>query len=220
MRPWFLAVTTAAALLLSPLATAQAATPATFGFQSPLGTYNQASLQTGLAVYQANCAACHSIKAVKYRDLRGIGLTPPDITALTTGIHRFLTPSAKTGTPVTPNNRLLALHPTQPGAQPAPDLSLAAATMPHGPQSIVAFLRTHHPIKPGSVTLAHGKKPSVAVMTHDVATFLAWSADPTLTQRKSIMLRAMIFLAIFGVIGFIALRGDRARLSSRADRAR
>ncbi len=209
MRPWFLAATLVAALLLSPQALA--GQPATFGFQSPLGTYNQASLQTGFAVYQANCAACHSIKAVKYRDLRGIGLTPPDITALTTGIHRFLTPGAKSGSMVTPNNRLLALHPAQPGAQPAPDLSLAAAAMAHGPQSIVALLRTHHPIKPGSVTLAHGKKPSVAVMTHDVAAFLAWSSDPTLTQRKSIMLRAMIFLAIFGVIGFIALRSDRAR---------
>lgn len=194
-----------AAFALSPMA--QAAPH--FGFTTLFGSYNQASLQTGFAVYQADCAACHAIRAVRYRDLTGIGLTPAAITRLTGQIHRFLTPGAKSGIPMAPDNRLLALRPPGANSQAAPDLSLITTALPHGPARIVALLRAHHPLAPGSITLAGGVKPSPATMDHDVAAFLAWSADPTLDQRKSIMLRAMIFLTIFGLIGFFALRQDR-----------
>lgn len=141
-----------------------------FGFTAPLGTYNQATLRAGFAVYQANCAACHRISAVRARDLAGLGVSPAAMA------------------------RWRALRPTQQPA--APDLSLIATALPQGAASIVSLLRVHHP-------------PKSAVMAHDVAEFLAWSADPTLDQRKSIMLRAMIYLAIFGLIGFFALRQDR-----------
>ncbi|GAA5265234.1 ubiquinol-cytochrome c reductase cytochrome c1 subunit [Acidiphilium sp. MT5] len=141
-----------------------------FGFTAPLGTYNKATLRAGFAVYQADCAACHGISAVRARDLAGLGVSPAAMA------------------------RWRALRPTQQPA--APDLSLIATALPHGAASIVSLLRVHHP-------------PKSAAMAHDVAEFLAWSADPTLDQRKSIMLRAMIYLAIFGLIGFFALRQDR-----------
>jgi ubiquinol-cytochrome c reductase cytochrome c1 subunit len=183
MRPALISLL--AAFALSPMA--QAAPH--FGFTAPLGTYNKATLQAGFAVYQAECAACHAISAVRNRDLIGLGLNPAAIARL-----RAVRP------PMANRN---ANRPA------APDLSLITTALPHGPASIVALLRVHHPLAPGSITLAGGVKPSPAIMAHDVAEFLAWSADPTLDQRKSIMLRAMIYLAIFGLIGFFALRQDR-----------
>ncbi len=159
---WFFAV-----LAVSPVARAAPH----FAFTAPLGTYNKATLQAGFAVYQAQCAACHTISAVRAGALADLGVSPAAMA------------------------RLRALRPPQQPA--APDLSLIATALPHGAASIVSLLRVHHPLKS-------------AVMAHDVAEFLAWSADPTLDQRKSIMLRAMIYLAIFGLIGFFALRQDRA----------
>ena len=99
MRLAFLAF---AAAVASPLAAvaqgAQQAVPAatsteaeklpsvSWSFDGPLGTFNRASEQRGLQVWQAVCNNCHSMKEAYYRNLTGIGLSPEQVKAFAAAI--------------------------------------------------------------------------------------------------------------------------------------
>ena len=50
-----------------------------FSFEGPLGTYDKAALQRGLAVYRQVCSACHSLKRVAYRNLEALGYTEDQV---------------------------------------------------------------------------------------------------------------------------------------------
>lgn len=81
----------AAALALPGLARAVSAEPeplpkVDFSFDGPFGTFDRASAQRGLQVWQGVCANCHSMKEAYYRNLDGIGLTPEQIKAFAAGI--------------------------------------------------------------------------------------------------------------------------------------
>jgi ubiquinol-cytochrome c reductase cytochrome c1 subunit len=51
------------------------------------------------------------------------------------------------------------------------------------------------PLSDGQVTYADGTKATVAQMSHDVATFLTFIANPEMEQRKSIGVKMVLFLA-------------------------
>ena len=57
-----------------------------WSFSGPFGTYDRASEQRGLQVWQGVCANCHSMKEAYYRNLEGIGLTPEQVKAFAAGI--------------------------------------------------------------------------------------------------------------------------------------
>ncbi|HEX7389629.1 MAG TPA: cytochrome c1 [Acidiphilium sp.] len=234
-----------AALALSGLArsaSAQTRLPQEFSFQSPLGTYDKTDLQVGFAVYQANCASCHGLGLVHYRDLRHLGLAPQDIAAVLAKLNAEKSADPPGKAPLMARDTFRAPFPDDAaaaakfhGAIP-PDLSLIErghkngadyiysllmgyraappdVTMLPGHYYNVAFpgLQTAMPpaLKPGSVTLADGKKPSVQQMAHDVAAFLAWTANPTLDERKAVGLRIILFLIVLGIFGGLALRSGR-----------
>lgn len=76
-------------LYLSPLSSCWANPHSTLplkklgaSFQSALGTFDRAALQRGYKVYKEVCAACHSLKLLRYGSLIGIGLTPEEIKVL------------------------------------------------------------------------------------------------------------------------------------------
>ena len=50
------------------------------------------------------------------------------------------------------------------------------------------------PLSDGQVTYADGTKATVAQMAHDVVTFLTWTANPDMEQRKRIGVKAVLFL--------------------------
>lgn len=52
------------------------------------------------------------------------------------------------------------------------------------------------PLHDGQVAYADGTPNSVAQMSHDVVTFLAWAANPELVQRKQIGMRVILFLVL------------------------
>ncbi len=52
------------------------------------------------------------------------------------------------------------------------------------------------PLHDGQVTYADGTTASVEQMAHDVATFLAWAANPDMVQRKQIGWRWVLFFLI------------------------
>lgn len=53
-----------------------------FSFEGPLGHYDKAALQRGLQVYRNVCAACHSLKRVRYRNLEALGYDESQIKAI------------------------------------------------------------------------------------------------------------------------------------------
>ncbi|MCA3360178.1 MAG: cytochrome c1 [Roseomonas sp.] len=53
-----------------------------FSFDGIFGTYDRASAQRGFQVYKEVCAACHSLRLVSYRNLRELGLTEAQVTAI------------------------------------------------------------------------------------------------------------------------------------------
>ena len=48
-------------------------------FNGIFGRFDESSLQRGFQVYREVCAACHGIRHVSYRDLKGIGYTNDEI---------------------------------------------------------------------------------------------------------------------------------------------
>jgi ubiquinol-cytochrome c reductase cytochrome c1 subunit len=73
-----------AALALPAAAWAQQAEPeplphVNFSFDGPFGTFDRASAQRGLQVWQQVCSNCHSMKEAYYRNLEGIGLTAEQV---------------------------------------------------------------------------------------------------------------------------------------------
>lgn len=52
------------------------------------------------------------------------------------------------------------------------------------------------PLSDDLVEYADGTQATVAQMSHDVSTFLAWAADPKLEERKAMGVKVMLFLII------------------------
>ncbi len=217
-----------------------------FGFLSPFGGYDNATLQAGFAVYRADCASCHGLNLVHYRDLAGIGLSEKDIAAITAQISQPDGVGAN-GKPrlvkATPDAVMTWSYADDAAAKAAnhgalpPDLSLFESGRANGAAYVQALLLgyraappnltllpDHHynvafpggqiamppALKPGSVTLADGKQPDQAQMAHDVAEFLAWTADPKLEDRKVSGLGAILFLLVLGGLGAVVFRRRRA----------
>ena len=89
MRLAFLAF--GAAIMLPGIAAAQSAEPEAppdvhWSFSGPFGTFDRASEQRGLQVWQEVCSNCHSMKEAYYRNLTGIGLTADQVKAFASTI--------------------------------------------------------------------------------------------------------------------------------------
>src|SRR4051795_12861540 len=50
-----------------------------FSSDGPLGKFDKAQLQRGFQVYSEVCSACHSLKLVSFRDLKGLGYNEAEI---------------------------------------------------------------------------------------------------------------------------------------------
>lgn len=188
-----------------------------WAFQTPFGTYNDKTLRTGFAVYQADCARCHGLSLVPYRNIKALGLSRRRLASIMARIKKKKALDAK-GAPSAKK-----IHRAMP-----PDLSLIEEGHRDGPDYVYSLLTGYRPappgvilrpdyyfdiaypgkqiamppaLKPGSVTLADGKTPSIRVMAHDVAAFLAWTAHPDLDRRKAAGAGMFILLLILGIIG-------------------
>jgi ubiquinol-cytochrome c reductase cytochrome c1 subunit len=55
--------------------------PLKLSSDGPFGKFDQAQLQRGLQIYTEVCSACHSLKLVSFRDLKGLGYNDAEIKA-------------------------------------------------------------------------------------------------------------------------------------------
>ena len=62
------------------------------------------------------------------------------------------------------------------------------------------------PLNDGQVTFDDGSKNDVKSMAKDVSAFLTWTAEPKMTQRKSVGWAALIFLIIFTGLAYLSYR--------------
>lgn len=69
------------------------------------------------------------------------------------------------------------------------------------------------PLSDGQVQYMDGTTASLEQMSHDVVVFLQWAAEPEMEHRKSMGLKAIIFLIVFTVVFYIAKRRIWANLN-------
>lgn len=62
------------------------------------------------------------------------------------------------------------------------------------------FLAMPPPLSAGQVEFADGTEATLPQMAHDVTSFLAWAAEPTLMERKSVGIRVEIYLIILTIM--------------------
>lgn len=80
-------------------------------------------------------------------------------------------------------------------APPPPDLKLAEG-MQYNKYFPGHQIAMPPPLSPDQVAYADGTKASVEQMSHDVTTFLAWTAEPEMEHRKSLGVKVILFLLI------------------------
>ncbi|HJD55817.1 MAG TPA: cytochrome c1 [Rickettsia endosymbiont of Pyrocoelia pectoralis] len=88
-------------------------------------------------------------------------------------------------------------------SEPPADFKLmnGAHYNPYFPGSQIAM---PPPLTDGQVTYMDGTNASVEQMSHDVAVFLQWAAEPEMEHRKSMGLKVMMFLVVFTIFFYIA----------------
>lgn len=215
--------------LAGPAAAEDTLSPLKFQSSGVLGSYDKAALQRGFLVYQTDCAACHSMNALHYRDLAALGFTPDQVAAIASNVKR------PDGTAATLDDMFKDPHAQAAsfgGALP-PDLSVFENTVSKGPYFVYDYLTGYvpppdgttllpghyfntafpgnqtampAPLKGNDVAYADGVAATVPQEAQDVAAFLQWSADPELDTRREIGLRAIIFLVFLTVIAIATKR--------------
>lgn len=212
------------------------------GFSNPFGTFDRAALQRGFQVYKEVCSACHSLNLVAYRNLKDLGYSPEEITAIaaqsdfTDGPNddgemftRKGVPADHFKAPFANEKAAAAAN----GGKAPPDLSLIVKARKGGEDYIVALLTGFEeapadfkmpangyynaafaghviamppPLSDGGVTYADGTKATIKQEAKDVATFLAWAAEPNLEARHQTGLKVILFLLVLVGVLYSAKR--------------
>lgn len=122
---------------------------ANFGFEGPLGRFDNAQLQRGFQVYKEVCSACHSLNRLAFRDLQGIGYSEGQ-TKTIAGEFQVPSINPETGEAATrkgmPADKFPLVYPNDVAARAAnnnaipPDLTLMAKARHDGPNYIYSLL--------------------------------------------------------------------------------
>jgi len=92
------------------------------------------------------------------------------------------------------------------GYQEAPAGVTMAPALSYNPYFPGNQIAMPPPLSDGQVTYADGTVASVDQMAHDVVIFLQWAAEPEMEHRKSLGLKAMIFLTFLTIFFYVAKR--------------
>lgn len=240
-----------------------------WSFKGIFGRFDDASVKRGAEVAVGVCMACHSIKYIKFDQLRQFGFTETEIKTL-----------AESQGHTKKDNMLSSMGPSIAkevfGIEP-PDLSLmtkarkgyedytfgilmgyatdsdsalATRVMADGQVSkeealevastlhmdarhpekmggvlkrIIAgenfnkyfpgnFFAMPNPLPKGAVTYADKTESTQIQMARDVVTFMAWAAEPTLMERKSLGVKVILYLFILTIMLYAVKRRIWAKI--------
>ena len=205
-------------------------------FNGIFGRFDESSLQRGFQVYREVCAACHGIRHISYRDLKGIGYTNDEIKVIAADyeivdgpndegemFEREALPSDKFVGPYE-NDKIARL--ANNGAYP-PDLSLIVKARANGADYLYSLLNGYKdypenfeasegmyynefypgyqiampsPIMDDIVEYSDGTEATQEQIAKDVTSFLAWTAEPELEERKSLGVKTLFFLILLTIM--------------------
>jgi ubiquinol-cytochrome c reductase cytochrome c1 subunit len=205
-------------------------------FDGIFGRFDESSLQRGFQVYREVCAACHGIRHISYRDLKGIGYTNDEIKVIAADyevmdgpnddgemFEREARPSDKFVGPYE-NDKIARL--ANNGAYP-PDLSLIVKARADGANYLYSLLNGYKefpdnfeasegmyynvfypgnqiampsPLIDDIVEYSDGTEATQSQIAKDVTSFLAWTAEPELEERKSLGVKTLFFLILITIM--------------------
>ena len=149
-----------------------------WSFNGMFGTFDRASLQRGLQVYQEVCAACHSLRLVAYRNLAAIGLSEDQVKAVAAEAEVTDGPNAEGEMytrPARPSDRFAspfanenAARASNNGALP-PDLSLMTKSRKGGADYLHALLTSYKEEAPAGFKLGEGMQYNVFFPGNQIA---------------------------------------------------
>ncbi len=213
-----------------------------FEFRHIFGTFDRSALQRGFQVYKEVCATCHSLKRIRYRNLKALGFTEAQIKAIAsqyeildgpnTEGQMFKRKALSSDSIPSPYANDNAARATNNGALP-PDLSLIVKARNGGadyiyslltgytqpPQGVIVDAERHYnayfpgnfismapPLVENQITYADGTPATVDQMAKDVATFLAWCAEPEMEQRKQTGVKIILYLFFMTILFYATKR--------------
>ena len=205
-------------------------------FNGIFGRFDESSLQRGFQVYREVCAACHGIRHISYRDLKGIGYTNDEVKIIAADyeildgpndegemFEREARPSDKFVGPYE-NDKIARL--ANNGAYP-PDLSLIVKARADGANYLYSLLNGYKefpdnfeasegmyynefypgnqiampsPLMDDIVEYSDGTEASQSQIAKDITSFLAWTAEPELEERKSLGVKTLFFLILITIM--------------------
>lgn len=177
------------------------------------------TLRRGATVVTSVCMSCHSLKYLRYLDLKKLGFSDAEVKTMSAG-----NPPAAPLTAVTPPDVAQQTY----GRTP-PDLSLMAKARDGGPHYIYRLLtgfyqdangETNNHLYPGirmPDILGWGsanatQRAELEKQAKDAASFLIWVADPRADERIRLGYYVMTYLVVLTVLLFLVKRKIWARL--------
>jgi ubiquinol-cytochrome c reductase cytochrome c1 subunit len=91
-------------------------------------------------------------------------------------------------------------------AEPPAGVKLAAPNLQYNLYFPGHQIAMPPPLEDEKVTYADGTKATLDQEAHDVATFLAWAAEPTMEERKRTGAKVLVFLLVMAVVLYGAKR--------------
>lgn len=148
-----------------------------WSFHGIFGTYDRAALQRGLQVYRENCAACHALSLVRFRNLEAIGFSEDEVKAIAAEATVLDGPDADGEMferPGRPSDAFVAPFPNENAARAAnggaypPDLSLMTKARVGGPNYAFGILTGYHEA-PADIELQPGLYYNAYFPGHQIA---------------------------------------------------
>ena len=90
------------------------------------------------------------------------------------------------------------------GYEPAPADAHMSAGMHYNPYFPGGQIAMPAPLSDGQISYEDGTQASVDQMARDVVNFLQWAAEPEMEARKRMGIKALIFLAVFTALKYLA----------------
>ena len=225
-------------------------------FKGIFGKFNNSAIKRGAEVAVGVCMACHSMKYIKFDQLRqfgfseleiktlaesqgrskkdqlissmdatlakdAFGIEPPDLSLMTKArkgyedySYAIMTGYASDAEVALASRVMADSHVSETEALEVASALHLDAQQPKKMAEVLTrivagenfnkyfpghFFAMPNPLFDGAVTYADGTENTQVQMAHDVVTFMAWAAEPTLMERKALGIKVILYLIVLTI---------------------